>query len=76
MLQLRRRLVDVFGVAMVAGHAAAAQQSLVIKPLVERKISKLPDAELFWRIENFDTEEKAKSAAGPTALVANRNANR
>jgi quercetin dioxygenase-like cupin family protein len=49
---------------------AASQQSLVIKPLAEKKVTKLPDGKLFWRIETFETEDKAKAAAGPTALVA------
>lgn len=56
-------------VALVAGPGAA-QQALVIKPLAERKISKLPEGALYWRIETFDTEAQAKAAAGPTGLVA------
>jgi quercetin dioxygenase-like cupin family protein len=58
-----------FAVAFVAGPVAA-QQALVIKPLAEKKVSKLPEGKLFWRIETFDTEEQAKAAASPTALVA------
>jgi quercetin dioxygenase-like cupin family protein len=59
----------VFCAAFVAGPALA-QQALVIKPLAEKKLAKLPDGKLFWRIENFDSEEKAKAAAGPTSLIA------
>ena len=47
-----------------------AQQSLVIKPLAERKVSELPAGELFWRIENFDSVARASASAGPWSLVA------
>jgi quercetin dioxygenase-like cupin family protein len=49
---------------------ALAQQALVIKPLAEKKLAKLPDGKLFWHIENFDSEDRAKAAAGPSSLVA------
>jgi hypothetical protein len=55
---------------VLAAGPALAQQALVIKPLAEKKISKLPEGKLFWRIETFGTEEQAKAAAGSTALVA------
>jgi hypothetical protein len=48
---------------------ALAQQALVIKPLVEKKVATLPAGELFWRIENFASLDQAKSAAGEWALV-------
>ena len=32
---------------------ADAQQALVVKPLVEKKVATLPPGDLFWRIENF-----------------------
>ena len=47
-----------------------AQQQLVIKSLVERKVAELPAGELYWRIENFTTLAQAQSAAGPWGLVA------
>jgi hypothetical protein len=50
--------------------AARAQQQLVIKPLVEKKVAELPAGPLFWRIENFTTLAQAQAAAGPWALVA------
>jgi hypothetical protein len=50
--------------------AALAQQSLVIKPLAEKKVAHLPDGPLFWRIENFSTLEAAQAASGPSGLVA------
>jgi hypothetical protein len=49
---------------------AIAQEPLVIKPLVEKKVSELPSGQLFWRIENFPTSAQAQAAAGPWSLVA------
>jgi quercetin dioxygenase-like cupin family protein len=49
---------------------AIAQQALVVKPLVEKKVTELPAGPLFWRLENFPTLEQAQAAAGPTGLAA------
>ena len=49
---------------------ATAQPALVINPLAEKKVAKLPAGPLFWRIENFATVAQAQAAAGPTGLVA------
>ena len=49
---------------------AMAQERLVAKPLVVKKLADLPAGPLFWRIENFRTVAQAQSAAGPTGLVA------
>lgn len=49
---------------------AMAQQRLVAKPLVVKKVAELPAGPLFWRIENFHTVAQAQAAAGPTGLVA------
>lgn len=49
---------------------AAAQPALAIKPLAEKKVSELPPGTLFWRIENFDTLEKARAAGGQWSLAA------
>jgi len=57
-----------FGAALLA-DGAQAQQALVIKPLAEKKVAELPPGELFWRIENFATDELARAAAGEWALV-------
>ena len=57
--------------ALVAAPATApAQQPLVIKPLAERKVERLPDGELYWRIENVDSLAAAQAAAGPSGLAA------
>jgi hypothetical protein len=59
-----------FGLAAcLAISFVSAQQALVIKPLVERKVGDLPPGELFWRIENYSSLEQAKASAGPWSLV-------
>ena len=55
--------------AFLLPERAPAQQALVIKPLVEKKVAALPSGELFWRIENFPALDQAKAAAGEWALV-------
>jgi hypothetical protein len=49
---------------------AAAEQPLDVKPVVEKKVTRLPEGPLFWRIENVPTLAQAQAAAGATALVA------
>jgi quercetin dioxygenase-like cupin family protein len=44
--------------------------TLVIKPLTEKKVDKLPAGPLFWRVENFPTIAEAQAAAGPMSLAA------
>lgn len=50
--------------------ARAADHQLVVKPVVEKKLTELPPGPLYWRIENFPTLDRARAAAGPTALAA------
>ena len=49
---------------------ARAEERLVIKPLVEKKVEELPAGTLFWRIETFPALAQAQAAAGRWALVA------
>ena len=56
--------------ALVLAAASVAQQALVIRPLVERKVPELPSGELFWRIENFPSKASAENAGGTWSLVA------
>lgn len=70
-----KRFVIGMVIALAAGLSlspatAVAQQPLVIKPLIEKKVADLPAGTLFWRIENFPTLALAQSAASPHALVA------
>ena len=68
---MRRRLSLVLGaVALLLAMASMAQQALVIRPLAERKVAELPSGELFWRIENYPSNEAAQAAAGSWSLVA------
>lgn len=49
---------------------AAAQQPLVIKPVIEKKLKQLPAGPLYWQIENFETLGQAQAAAGEASLAA------
>ena len=44
---------------------AEAGLSYVVKPVAEKKITKLPDGPLYWRVETFPTLVDAKAAVGP-----------
>jgi quercetin dioxygenase-like cupin family protein len=57
-------------VLLLISPALLAQPALTVKPLTEKKVAELPAGALFWRIENFDTLDKAKAAAGPWSLAA------
>ena len=68
---MKRKLITAFVPALfVLSSLAAAQQGFFAKPLVEKKVTELPQGDLFWRIDNFDTKEQAQQAAGPLGLVA------
>ena len=56
--------------ALVAASTAPAQQALLIRPLVERKVPDLPAGDLFWRIETYPSKDAAQAAAGAWSLVA------
>ncbi len=57
------------GMALSASMAMA-QAQFTITPVVEKKVSSLPDGPLYWQVENFPTLAEATAAAGPTALAA------
>jgi len=48
---------------------ASAHEPLSIKPLAEKRVGELPEGELVWTIETFDSEASAQAAAGPWSLV-------
>jgi hypothetical protein len=48
---------------------ALAQQALQIKPLAEKQVDQLPAGDLYWRIENVPSAERARSAVGSHSLV-------
>lgn len=58
------------GAALVSVSDAAAKESLAIKPLTERRVTQLPQDELYWRVETFATADAATAAAGPFSLAA------
>ncbi|HVY59251.1 MAG TPA: cupin domain-containing protein [Xanthobacteraceae bacterium] len=58
------------GLLLLSQPTHPAEQTLVVKPLAEKKIDQLPSGPLFWRIENFPTMAQAQAAAGPTSLAA------
>jgi len=47
-----------------------AQQALVVRALVEKKVLSLPPRPLYWRVESFSTLAQAQGAAGPYGLAA------
>lgn len=57
-------------VAQPGGVGVAGSGTLVIKPLIEKKVTELPPGPLFWRVESFATLARAQAAAGPMGLVA------
>jgi quercetin dioxygenase-like cupin family protein len=57
-------------VASLAAAQPAKPPALTVKPLAEKKLAELPPGELYWRIENFDSVEQAKGAAGPYSVAA------
>jgi hypothetical protein len=64
-------LIVVLASGLWSLHSTAiAQQSLVAKPLAEKKVEELPAEPLFWRIENFAALPQAQAAAGRWSLVA------
>jgi hypothetical protein len=76
-----RLMVVVAGLALVwlsttlafaqpGGVGVAGSGTLVIKPLIEKKVTELPPGPLFWRVESFATLARAQAAAGPMGLVA------
>jgi hypothetical protein len=69
---MRRVLIDLI-VVLASGlwplhPTAIAQQSLVAKPLAEKKVEELPAGPPFWRIENFAALPQAQAAAGPLVV--------
>jgi mannose-6-phosphate isomerase-like protein (cupin superfamily) len=63
-----RRAAVLLAASLVAS-AALAVQPLTIKVLAEKKVSVLPDGELFWRIERFGSLGQAEAAGGRWSLA-------
>jgi hypothetical protein len=56
--------------SMLWSHVSVAQAKFEIKPVAEKKVSKLPAGPLYWRLETFTTLSEAQAAAGATSLAA------
>lgn len=46
-----------------------ASQALLVEPVAEIVVHKLPDGPLYWRVERFSSLVDAKRAAGPYSLA-------
>ena len=58
------------GLAAYCLHAIASpHDALLIKPLAEKKVAKLPAGDLYWTIETFESLAAAKAAEGPFSLI-------
>lgn len=54
------------GIAFLSSPSpVAAQAKYVVQPMAEMRVKQLPKGELFWRVESFQTLDKAKAAAPP-----------
>ena len=76
MMQQRPKIAWLLGLAaslatvLLLQSLAAAQGQLMVKPVVEKKLSRLPVGPLYWQVENFPTLAQAQAAAGETSLAA------
>jgi hypothetical protein len=59
-----------WAMAQPGGVGTAGAGTLVVKPLVEKRVDRLPAGPLFWRVETFATLAQARAAAGPLGLAA------
>jgi hypothetical protein len=71
------RVVPILLASLLATQAWSAEPSapvppLTVTPLVEKKVTTLPEGELYWRVETLPSREKAQAAATEHALVAER----
>ena len=70
---MKQRLIGVVTIVTLGlclWPLTATAQQFVIKALAERKLGKLPEGPLYWRIETFPTLFDAGAAASPTGLAA------
>jgi hypothetical protein len=67
---MKTRFLIVAATLVLSPAALAQQGNFYVKPLVEKRVSALPDGELFWHLSTFDTSEQAQKVAGPLGLVA------
>src|SRR5688572_20056973 len=63
------RLLAAVAVGLFVSPVLAQQAAIVSKPVAEKKVTELPSAPLFWRIENFPTLSEAQAAARNHSLA-------
>jgi mannose-6-phosphate isomerase-like protein (cupin superfamily) len=65
-----KNLVATIVLGLLLSPAAVAQQSAIVsKPIAEKRVTDLPNAPLFWRVENFPTLSEAQAASSPHSLA-------
>ena len=68
---MRRMLFAILVPLLFTSAIAVAQQGeFYVKPLVEKKVTELPDGELYWHVSTFESIDQAQQASGPLGLVA------
>jgi len=70
---LRLLLASSATFATLLAVPAALAQKFEINPVAEKKVTELPAGPWYWLIENFQTLQQARTAAGPTSLAAEAN---
>lgn len=70
----RSLIIAAFAAAQLAMLSVpAAAQSMgkfIVTKMAETTVEVLPEGELYWHVENFDTIDEARSAAGEYSLTA------
>lgn len=56
--------------AMAQEPAGGAAPRFLVETIAERKVDRLPEGPLYWRVEEFASAALARAAAGPYALAA------
>lgn len=57
-------------IALATGPALAQSKGkFVVTKMTERQVEALPDGELYWHVENFDSLDAAKAAGGDFSLA-------
>ncbi|MGO8316068.1 cupin domain-containing protein [Rhizobium johnstonii] len=63
-------MISLSAFGLMTSATLSEENKFSVKPVVEKKITKLPSGPLYWRLENFPTLKDAQDAAGPTSLAA------
>ncbi len=71
-MRIFRTALIAAAIGLIATGSALAQSKgkFVVTKMAEKNINSLPDGELYWHVENFNTLEDAEAAAGDYSLAA------